>query len=351
MFSTALQPNDNFSTGLTVWNDIAQQQSMESRVIPLSANRTIHSRHFIEANTKAVDISHLREDCIVPVFSKDNELTISHQMFIETVLGAAYRMFPNEAIDAPDIVVSHIIKGRIPEAIHKPVSQLLESDKTIYYERMAFCFEIPTIYEDVAGNRLNLSIGGVRAYNHENLYSRKTMERFKVFIGFKNLVCCNLCVSTDGLKSDMRVMSVQELFEQSLRLFQQYDARKHLTQMSRLQEQFLSEHQFAQMIGKTRLYQYLPPKERKQLPTMEFTDSHINAIAKAYYADENFSRVITSENRASDIDLWRVYNLFTGANKSSYIDTFLDRSLNATNLISGIGRALDGDSEYSWFIE
>ncbi len=56
MYSTALQPNDDFSTGLTVWNDIAQTQT-DSRVIPLSANRTIHSRHFIEANTKAVDIS------------------------------------------------------------------------------------------------------------------------------------------------------------------------------------------------------------------------------------------------------------------------------------------------------
>ena len=118
MFSTALQPNDNFSTGLTVWNDIASTHREVNAIIPLGVR---HSRHFIEANTKAVDISHLREDCIVPVFSKDNELTISHQMFIETVLGAAYRMFPNEAIDAPDIVVSHIIKGRIPEAIHKPV--------------------------------------------------------------------------------------------------------------------------------------------------------------------------------------------------------------------------------------
>ena len=347
MYSTAMQPNNDFSMGLTVWNDIAQQQTTESRIIPLSVNRTQHSRHFIEANTKAVDIEHLRDDCIVPVFSKDNELTISHQMFIETVLGAAYRMFPNDAIDAPDIVVSHIIKGRIPEAIHKPVNQLLETDKTIYYERMAFCFEIPTIYEDVAGNRLNLSIGGVRAYNHENLYSRKTMERFKVFIGFKNLVCCNLCVSTDGLKSDLRVMSVQELFDNSLRLFQQYDAQQHLTQLHNLQHQSLTEHQFAQLIGKTRLYQFLPPKERKALPSMEFTDSHINAIARAYYADENFSR----ENSANNIDLWRVYNLFTGANKSSYIDTFLDRSLNATNLITGIGRALEGDSEYSWFIE
>ena len=84
---------------------------------------------------------------------------------------------------------------------------------------------------------------------------------------------------------------------------------------------------------------------------MEFTDSHINAIARAYYSDENFGRVGIVENTAPDIDLWRVYNLFTGANKSSYIDTFLDRSLNATNLITGIGRALEGDSEYAWFIE
>ena len=88
---------------------------------------------FIEANTKTVTLSHLQNDCITPVFSKDNEVTISHQSFIETVLGAAHRMFPQEVIDAPDIVVSHIIKGRIPEAIHKPVNQLLETAKTIYY--------------------------------------------------------------------------------------------------------------------------------------------------------------------------------------------------------------------------
>lgn len=67
-----------------------------------------HNRHFIEANTKPVDIAHLKNDCIVPVFSKDNEGTISHQSFIETVLSAAHRMFPQEVIDAPDIVVSHI---------------------------------------------------------------------------------------------------------------------------------------------------------------------------------------------------------------------------------------------------
>lgn len=40
---------------------------------------------FIEANTKDVDINHLRKDCVIPVFSKDNEVTISHPEFIETV--------------------------------------------------------------------------------------------------------------------------------------------------------------------------------------------------------------------------------------------------------------------------
>lgn len=305
-----------------------------------------HARHFIEANTTPTTIEHLRDDCVVPVFSKDNEVTISHQAFIETLLGAAYRVFPREAIDIPDIMVSHIIKGRIPEAIHKPVRELLDSDKTIYYERMAFCIEIPTIYQDIDGNRLNLSIGGVRAYNHENLYSRKGVEKFKIFIGFKNLVCCNLCVSTDGLMSDLRVMSVQELFDATVRLFETYNADAHFRLMSNMLNYSLTEHQFAQLIGKTRLYQYLPTAERKMLPTMEFTDCHINSVAKSYYADENFGRV-----DGADIDLWRVYNLFTGANKSSYIDTFLDRSLGATNLITGISHALDGDSAYRWFID
>ena len=79
---------------------------------------------------------------------------------------------------------------------------------------------------------------------------------------------------------------------------------------------------------------------------MEFTDSHLNAIARAYYGDENFAR-----NESGEIDLWRVYNLFTGANKSSYIDTFLDRSLGATQLLLGIAQVLDTPNAYSWFIE
>ena len=131
---------------------------------------------FIEANTMEATLNHLKSDCIIPVFAKDNEATLSHVAFIETVQDAARTFFQGEQIELPDIRVSHVIKGRIPEAIHKPANQLLESDKTIYYERCAFVIEIPTIYETVNGNRLNLTIGGVRAYNHTNLYSKKTAE-------------------------------------------------------------------------------------------------------------------------------------------------------------------------------
>ena len=139
-------------------------------------------------------------------------MTISHNAFIETVCDAANSFFTGETIDKPDIRVSHIVKGRIPEAIHKPANQLLESDKTQYFERMMFCFEIPTIYETVEGNKLTLSVGGVRAYNHMNLYSKKTVEKFKVFVGFKNMVCCNLCVSTDGYLSNLEVSNTCDLY-------------------------------------------------------------------------------------------------------------------------------------------
>ena len=302
---------------------------------------------FIEANTKEVTIEHLRNECVVPVFSKDNEITISHPAFIETVWEAANKVFPNETVEYPAIRVSHVIKGRIPEAIHKPVKDLLESDKTIYYERMMFCFEVPTIHEDIMGNRLNLTIGGVRAYNHENLYSKKGMEKFKVFIGFKNMVCCNMCVSTDGYKSELKVMSINDLFISAMQLFQEYNISKHLYYMGAFKDSYMTEQQFAQFLGKSRLYQYLPNERKKRLPQMLMTDTQIGLVAKAYYNDDNFAL----PDNSREISMWNVYNLLTGANKSSYIDNFLDRSLNATQLADGLNKALYGENEYSWFIK
>ena len=301
--------------------------------------------HFIEANTMEIDLQHLKSDCIVPVFSKDNELTISHNAFIETVWEATQAFFTGETIDKPDIRVSHIVKGRIPEAIHKPANQLLESDKTQYFERMMFCIEVPTIYETVEGNKLTLTIGGVRAYNHMNLYSKKTVEKFKVFIGFKNLVCTNLCVSTDGYKSCLEVTNTGDLYRAVLEMFNHYNPAKHIHLMQTLGNSYLSEHQFAQILGKMRLYQCLPQGYQKNVPRLLITDTQINSVAKAYMQDSDFGGF------GGDLSMWKFYNLLTGANKSSYIDSFLDRAYNATEIAQGINAALYGDERYKWFID
>ena len=321
------------------------QFAEDATIISEETTRVKKVNHFIEANTMEIDLQHLQSDCIVPVFSKDNELTISHNAFIETVWEAANTFFTGETIDKPDIRVSHIVKGRIPEAIHKPANQLLESDKTQYFERMMFCFEVPTIYETVEGNKLTLSIGGVRAYNQMNLYSKKTVERFKVFVGFKNMVCCNLCVYTDGYLGNLEVSSTSDLFRSVLEMFNRYDPAKHIHLMQTLGNSYLTEHQFAQILGKMRLYQCLPQGYQKSVPRLLITDTQINSVAKAYIQDENFGGF------GGNLSMWRFYNLLTGANKSSYIDSFLDRSLNATEVAQGINMALHGDERYSWFID
>lgn len=321
------------------------QFAEDATIVSEGTTRVKKVNHFIEANTMEIDLQHLQSDCIVPVFSKDNELTISHNAFIETVWEAANTFFTGETIDKPDIRVSHIVKGRIPEAIHKPANQLLESDKTQYFERMMFCFEVPTIYETVEGNKLTLSIGGVRAYNQMNLYSKKTVERFKVFVGFKNMVCCNLCVYTDGYLGNLEVSSTSDLFRSVLEMFNRYDPAKHIHLMQTLGNSYLTEHQFCQILGKMRLYQCLPQGYQKSVPRLLITDTQINSVAKAYIQDENFGGF------GCDLSMWRFYNLLTGANKSSYIDSFLDRSLNATEVAQGINMALHGDERYSWFID
>ena len=301
---------------------------------------------FIEANTENVSLSHLKEDCIIPVFTKDNEITLSHQEFIETVLEAVSQVFGNETIESPEIRTSHLIRGRTPDALHVPAKELLDHQKTMYYERMAFCIKIPSITQDVGGNRLELTIGGVRAYNQENLYNKKTYEKFKFFIGFKNMVCCNLCISTDGYQSEIKAMSNYDLLEKVKLTIQQYKMEEHIATLKNLNNFQLSEREFAQIIGKSKLYNYLPKNEKAHIPELLLNDGHINAVAKDYYNDESFCR-----DTNGDINLWKFYNLLTGSNKSSYIDTFLDRGVNAFDFSKGISNALsDSDSNYSWFL-
>lgn len=312
----------------------------------ISTNTTYVHKPFIEANTLQVDLSHLKSDCIIPVFSKDNEKTIAHQEFIEIVTNTVMKLFPHHHITASEIRVSHQIKGRTPDAIYKSAKDLLDHEKTVYYERMAFIIQIPSIIDTINGNELALTLGGVRSYNLENLYNKKTFEKFKFFIGFQNKVCCNLCVSSDGFVEEMRVGNYHELQEKVTSVIQNYNAQSHLGVMKSLSHNHLTEHQFAQLLGRSRLYQHLPKKERLAIPSLNFNDSQLNTVAKDYYEDENFCR-----NEDGDINLWNLYNLFTQANKSSYIDTFLDRNLNAFEFLQGLQKSLNGDENYHWFLK
>lgn len=321
-------------------------------VQPLFVDRTTtlldvksYDKPFIEANTTEVDLNHLKHDCIIPVFSKDNEKTIAHQEFIEIVINTIMKLFPHHSISTPEIRVSHQIKGRTPDAIHKSVKDLLDHEKTIYYERMAFIVRIPSIVDTINGNELSLTLGGVRSYNLENLYNKKTFEKFKFFIGFQNKVCCNLCVTSDGFVEEMRVGNYSELQDKITTTIQNYNAEKHLLEMKSLSNDYLTEHQFAQLLGRARLYQHLPKKEKLTIPNLNFNDGQLNTVAKDYYEDESFSR-----DSNGNINLWNVYNLFTQANKSSYIDTFLDRNLNAYEFSKGIQKTLSDNSSYHWFL-
>jgi hypothetical protein len=242
-------------------------QAVENNNLPASK-----SSAFIEANTKPMAYEEIRDKHIIPVFVKDNEPTISQTEFIDAAAEAAKEHFGEQAL-IPVVRVSHAIKGRIPDARNKPAKELLEHEKTIYYERMAFIMELETVQQKIDGSMLKLTVGGVKAYNQDKLYNAKGVdEHFKVFVGFKNTVCTNLCIWTDGMSSSIKARSVDELYRNIRRLISEYDAVNHISEMEQFSRYSLSEKQFAQFIGRCRLYNYLPPSTKKALPPLIMMD-------------------------------------------------------------------------------
>ncbi|MEY4525882.1 MAG: hypothetical protein RIR57_1252 [Bacteroidota bacterium] len=287
--------------------EYASYIEIEEQVIESSSSA------FIGANTIEVNLQEIQRQHIIPVFSKDNEPLISHGDFIQTTYDVINHCFKGEDILSPSIRVSHPIKGRTPEARYKPASQLEDHERTIYYERAMFVFEIPSIQRTIDGQTLSLTIGGVKCYGDDKLNNKKgSAEHFKIFIGFSVKVCSNLCVWSDGAQVRLVVRSQGELMDAIMNMISVYNPEQHLRAMQRFTEYNLTEAQFAQVLGRARLYNYLP-------------------------------------NDAGDINLWRMYNLFTGANKSSYVDSFLERSVNAFDFTHQIQSGLAGGST-NWYL-
>jgi hypothetical protein len=300
---------------------------------------------FIESNTVPASLQEIKNRHIIPTYSKDAEPLISQGDFIETAFESVKEYYSSQTVLAPSIRLSHPILGRIPEARNKPLQYLEERDKTVYYDRCAFIIEIPSIQGEVDLNPLSLTIGGVQAYHLNNLHSRKgSDEYFKIFIGFKNTVCCNLKVWSDGLMDDVKVRSLGELRGCFNTLLQKFDVGYQLHTLKAFEGYHLSEKQFAQLIGRCRLYNFLPQLQRHGISPMLLGDQQIGTVCRDFYRDSSFCK---DEN--GNINLWRLYNLFTGANKSSYIDTFIQRGANAFQLIQELKMVLDKKAS-SWFL-
>ena len=164
--------------------------NIEDAVIVSEEEQKEHP-NFIESNTSGITLEELERNCIVPSFG-DNQLTISHQKFIHQVEDAAKVYFTGENFGNTEIRVSHKILGRVPGALTKRKEELRPEDEAIYYQRMAFCFHIRSMSRMMNGEEVHLCIGGVRSLNEENLYARKSPEKFKIFIGWRVRVCSNL---------------------------------------------------------------------------------------------------------------------------------------------------------------
>jgi len=302
-------------------------------------------RTFISANTIPTTLLEISDQHIIPVFVRDNETVISQIDFIEATQQVVADTFHGEHICRPVIRVSHPIKGRIPTAKDKPANELLEHERTLFYERMMFMIEVPGILGIVDGNQLSLCIGGVKSHGEDNLYSRSVSEQnFKIFIGFKNQVCCNMCIKTDGYLGDLKVKSYDQLYRAISSLVKSYRADHHLNQLKQLSNYSISEQQFAQVVGRCRMYNHLPCEVKKDISPLLFSDTQLSAVCRDYYRDASFCK-----EADGTINLWRMYNLLTGTNKTSYIDSFLDRSVNAHSFMEQLRWALD-ETTTSWYL-
>ena len=304
--------------------------------------------NFIESNTQAISIEELATRCIVPTFS-DNSLTIAHQNAIAAVYKAAEDVFGE--LTPPECRVTHAINGRVASAIHKPTKELTDEEKTIFYQRLAFVAHVKSLTRIVAGQPVELTIGMCRAYNEDKLYSRKSPEKMKIFVGWKVRVCSNLCLTCNGNSGTVEVLTEADVYQKSYQLFRRFDSEKEdtLQLIGALHNTRVSESQFCYLIGRLRLYQALPTEVQKTLPMIDIGDQAVNAAVRGFVSNPNFG---LKEGEGS-ITTFEMLQLFNEALKQSYIDKFVDRNQNATDFALGIQRALLGtDTEgYDWFLQ
>ena len=302
---------------------------------------------FILGNSVEVDIDRLQEDYLVPVFSRDNVESISHTDFISTVFDAAQEFFQGQQFNNPIIRCSHELKVRTKFGAGKLVENLSPEDSGSYMQRMMFVIEIPSISYTVNGNTLNLQIVGVRNYADVNLLGNSSQKQtFSVGLGFNNVVCTNGLLRSDGCNLAIKVTNTADLLKYCLEVFRGYDWEGHVKEMATLDQIQITVPVLAQFLGRCRMYNALPGREKLALNLPEFIlpEAQINSFVRDYYSDENFGGF------GSEISAWNFYQLLTNY-KNNYIDLAMPRTINAYDTALGISKAIKKeDPAWSWFI-
>lgn len=131
---------------------------------------------------------------------------------------------------------------------------------------------------------------------------------------------------------------------ETVKLLKNFNAQRQFEILNGFTDINLSESQFAQILGKAKLYNAMPNHLKHEIPRLGLTDSQLSLVAEDYYLDTTHCR-----NDDGNINLWKVYNLFTGANKTSYIDTFLDRHTAILKGVEDLYNAIKNQNS-SWYL-
>lgn len=280
---------------------------------------------FIVANTAESSVGRMQAEHIIPVFAKDNEVAISHHEFVQQCYDAVQHFFNDTLLPEPQIRVSHPIHGRIPEAMYKKPSELLDHEKTLYYERMMFLIQVPSVTKVIDGKVVNLVVAGVKGFNWDKLHGKCTPQRFKLAIGFQVHVCSNLCIFSDGYMKELSTANLDEVYLAAYNLCASFDPDRMVNQLQEWASVSISRDQFMQFIGRVRVDFYNPSIDTRDW----LGDQQLAKVVRGYFSDEHFGCAMDGA-----VSLWNLYNLLTEANKSSYVDGFLDRYRGISALMS-----------------
>ena len=110
---------------------LTKYQDVEDAVI---IDQPEEKKAFILGNTRGIELQNLQDDYLVPVFSRDNVETISHNDFINTVFDAAQTFYQGQQFLEPNIRVSHEMKLRTRKGSGKLVENLTDEMIKSYIE-------------------------------------------------------------------------------------------------------------------------------------------------------------------------------------------------------------------------